>query len=224
MKNKFYKNLWFWMLIISVTLFAVNIGLAIKFNGSDVANIFTAISGWVSGVYTLFIGIIAYNQSKQYKKDVERNERYVDIVVESVKVVNHSLAGNVLGRICVPKDTTLFGKYRFLITLFAYQENPIFDVNIEQVYKDNKVLVSYDLIQPMQKGEYGRTFLCKNEFMQLVAEIPLNDNLRGKYNLNIKFKNQYEDIFIKELEIYLGNGGVVTKINQGKSAFLDINL
>lgn len=219
--KKWQKALLIIGIIFSCLLFIVNIVLASLFPTCG-ANIFTAISGWVSGVATLIVGIFAYTQARKYKTEAEEKERFIDIVVESVKIVGHLLPTNVIGRKCVPKDSNLFGRDRFLITLFAYQDNPIFDVNIEKTLKADATLVQYDLIQPMQKGNYGRTFLCKNEFMQLTAEIPTKDDLCGQYTLILRFKNHYGDLFQKELYVRLRSDflGKVAKVTQGKTVLI----
>lgn len=214
------KKWWPTILIITfgIALLIVNICVLIYVDcrRSDWLALF---SGWVSGVSTLIVGLIAYTQAKKYKNDAEEKERFVDLVVESIKIVEHFLSNNVIGRPCVPKDASLYGRKRFLITLFAYQENPIFDVRVEKTLKEDAVLVEYDLIQPMQKGDYGRTFLSKNEFMQLTAEIPNKDNLSGQYTLFLKFKNHYGDIFQKQIYVRLRSdfSGKIAKVTQGKT-------
>ena len=73
-KKKFYKNLWFWLLIASILFFVTNIVFSIIFRGSDGSNIFTAVSGWVSGVATIALGLIAVVQNRKYK---EENDRFL---------------------------------------------------------------------------------------------------------------------------------------------------
>ncbi len=73
-KKKFYKNLWFWLLITSILFFVTNIVFSIIFRGSDGSNIFTAVSGWVSGIATIALGFIAVVQNRKYK---EENDRFL---------------------------------------------------------------------------------------------------------------------------------------------------
>lgn len=216
------KSMWVWLIIIGALLLCGNI-LVILFVKKDCrSDWLTLISGWVSGVSTLIVGIIAYKQSKHYKIDADAKDKFIDVVIESVKVVEHSLPYNVIGRKCVPQDSNLFGRYRFLITIFAYKDNPVFDITAEKTLKDNKLLVPYDLIQPIQKGDYGRTFLCKNEFMQLVAEIPKNDNLNGQYKIVLRFVNQYGDYFQKDICVQLRNdfSHKVARVTQTKAILI----
>lgn len=73
-KNWWKKN-WKWLCICSsILIFLINIILASIFK-QEGANIFTAISGWISGVATLAVGIIAYRQSEKYKLENARYEK-----------------------------------------------------------------------------------------------------------------------------------------------------
>ena len=58
---------------ILVLAVLVNIGLAIVFPGDNGANIFTAISGWISGIATIVLGVIALVVNAKYKED---NDEY----------------------------------------------------------------------------------------------------------------------------------------------------
>ena len=60
--------------IIVTVIFIINIILSIKFRGENGANIFTAISGWISGISTIVLGVIALYVNAQYKKD---NDNYL---------------------------------------------------------------------------------------------------------------------------------------------------
>lgn len=67
MKNKteFYKRWWFWVIIILALL--LNVGFALL-SPSNNANIFTAVSGWISAIATIVLGCIAVWQNKRYKE------------------------------------------------------------------------------------------------------------------------------------------------------------
>lgn len=75
MTKSFYKKLWFWLTIIAILLCVGNILLA-HFYRDTAANIFTAISGWVSGIATIALGVIAVIQNKKYKKENENFELF----------------------------------------------------------------------------------------------------------------------------------------------------
>ena len=58
-------------IIIAGLAFLANIILAFVFPNCA-TNIFTAISGWVSGIATIILGVIAFRQNKKYKKENDR--------------------------------------------------------------------------------------------------------------------------------------------------------
>ncbi|MBQ3234783.1 MAG: hypothetical protein IJA97_01320 [Clostridia bacterium] len=77
-RKKIHKSLFSILTCVSIGIIvavsiAVNICFAYKFN-NQYANLFTVISGWISGIATLSIGIIAYVQSHKYQKE---NEKFV---------------------------------------------------------------------------------------------------------------------------------------------------
>lgn len=47
----------------------INVGLAIVFHGDSGANIFTTVSGWISGIATIVLGIVALFVNASYKKE-----------------------------------------------------------------------------------------------------------------------------------------------------------
>ena len=67
--KKFIKKHWAFILIsISILVCILNLVFAsIFYNAAP--NVFTAISGWVSGIATIVLGCIAFWQNRQYKKD-----------------------------------------------------------------------------------------------------------------------------------------------------------
>lgn len=70
-KKPFYIQLWFW--IIWLVLCAINIICSIIFD-DKMSNLFTSISGWVSGIATVVLGIIAVRQTDRYE---ESNNTYL---------------------------------------------------------------------------------------------------------------------------------------------------
>ena len=73
-KCLFYKKWWFWIIISSI-LCCVNIAYAIwGCKTTNKSDILTAISGWISGVATLGVGLIAYRQNKVYKEENDKIE------------------------------------------------------------------------------------------------------------------------------------------------------
>ena len=62
---------WIRLLIIAAILLVLNTIYAIWGCDNNKSNMLTLISGWVSGIATVFIGVIAFKQNKKYKADSE---------------------------------------------------------------------------------------------------------------------------------------------------------
>lgn len=69
--KKWYKNIGIWLIVFGVALFVVNIVFACIYDENG-TNIFTAISGWVSGIATIILGVIAIVQNRKYKRENDR--------------------------------------------------------------------------------------------------------------------------------------------------------
>ena len=93
-KCLFYKKWWFWIIISSI-LCCVNIAYAIwGCKTTNKSDILTAISGWISGVATLGVGLIAYRQNKVYKEEndkIEELHRQCDWRKEQKEIVELSI-------------------------------------------------------------------------------------------------------------------------------------
>ncbi len=72
LKKPFYARGLFWAL--ASILFAANMIYA-TLHPAEVPNIFTALSGWISGIATVILGIIAYSQNAKYE---EANTTYLN--------------------------------------------------------------------------------------------------------------------------------------------------
>lgn len=72
MKN---KNINVLLIVGTLILMLINIGMAIIYHGENGANIFTTISGWISGIATIVLGVIALLVNAEYKKE---NDIYLE--------------------------------------------------------------------------------------------------------------------------------------------------
>lgn len=53
------------------------------------ANLFTAISGWVSGIATIILGYIAISQNKRYKEENDEfTEKQADLIEKQIELLN----------------------------------------------------------------------------------------------------------------------------------------
>lgn len=66
----------------------------------DNSNLFTMISGWISGIATIVLGIIAIFQNKYYKKVQDDLENRIDVIVENVIESSSDIEKNFMYRIC----------------------------------------------------------------------------------------------------------------------------
>lgn len=223
MKNKWYKNKWFWLwgaiCIIILGALGGNIAilLCLKKAAQEQSAWLTLFGGWLGFLATLIVGLIAYCQSKKYKEEAEQQYRFIDLIVEKVEVTKYGLASNVLGRQCLEKEWC--GTLRFLVRVYSVLDNAVFDFKIARLLKGEKIIVTYNWKQPIQRDQHGKSFLIKNEFDDIVAEIPKDDDFNGKYTLILQFKNQYGDIYEKAITTYLANNflGKVKSFTQGKT-------
>lgn len=202
--NKKKSNFIFWLVLTIVILSCIgNILYAIFATSSRTTNVLTAISGWISGVATLVIGIIAYLQNKKYQDIEEIKEKYIDVVVESVWIDTIKFPQGQMLRQVLFKDITILSGNAFYLRLFNYTEKPIFDIKIKSlIMGDNQF--DYDDIQPIYKDGYGRSFLTKDNSIMLLATIPkdnLNDN---NCTIIIEMKNQYDEVYQKEISFKYG--------------------
>ena len=65
----------YFIIAATILLMIVNLVLSIIFRGDSGANIFTTISGWVSGVATIVLGLIALWVNARYKNE---NDIYLE--------------------------------------------------------------------------------------------------------------------------------------------------
>lgn len=220
MKNAWYKNKWLWLcLFLGLILLVGNIVLLVCLQNfqQEQSAWLTLFSGWIGFFATIIVGLIAYGQSKKYKEEADQQYRFTDLIVEKVEVVECGLSSNILGRRCLEKEWS--GTSRFLVRVFSVLDNAAFDFKITKLLKGDKVIVAYDWEQPIQRDQHGKSFLIKNEFADIVAEIPKDNGFNGKYKLILQFKNQHGDTFEKEITAYLANNfaGRVKCFMQGKT-------
>lgn len=83
------KNTKTFLIFLSVILLAIiNIILSVIYRGNSGANIFTAISGWISGVATIILGLMAFYQSKKYKIENDRTIEAQKLLINKIKQEN----------------------------------------------------------------------------------------------------------------------------------------
>ncbi len=140
MKKPFYKTLWFWLAIGSILLFIANIICAIIFRGTCGANIFTAISGWVSGIATIVLGLIAVWQNRKYK---EANDKFSaeqkNILKDQKDLLKEQ--GEILGAFSNGQQdlawrNLIYQLYNSFLSTLLQQKNQLLDCTFEKIYND----------------------------------------------------------------------------------------
>ena len=212
--RKLIRKWWFWC-IFAALVFVANVLYAIFAPESDIkASLLSTMSGWVSGIATIVIGVIAAIQSQQYNKIREEQERSVDLVVESMQIVNHPVPGNVLGR----EFTNKLCNNKIALLLYNINDKPIFNIKAVELRCDKETLI-YDLCSPETKDMYGKSFLIKNEKFHLHIGF-VNEKYTGECSLKITFENQYGDLYEKVVDFWLENNVCYRKEKQGKTRLI----
>lgn len=134
--NKKKATIIFWIILAIVILACIgNIMYAIFAKSSKTTNILTAISGWISGVATLVIGIMAYSQNKKYKEAEELKEKYADVIVESVWIDSIQIPQGQMIRQVLFKDVKKVSGNAFYLRIFNYSDKPIFYSRFTPIYR-----------------------------------------------------------------------------------------
>lgn len=202
--KKILSNWLFWLAIGLLVLFIANLAYGIwGCNGDDnnKTNYLTIISGWISGLATLAVGLIAYKQARKYKKQEIMAERNVDVFAECIEYPYTAvdLPSKRLGKkwsITEGKDYE-YKYFRFFV--YNYLDNCVFDLNIKQLTFDENTFY-YDKLDKIERDIYGKTVMIKNDLMFLVGELPYNKNSIGDYEILLTFKNQYGDTYEKTVK------------------------
>lgn len=173
-QNKpFYKKWWFWIII--GLILCGNIAVLIWVQNTDLkANLLTLISGWVSFIATLLIGVIAFRQSKDYK---EENDRAIEKQYSFEKF-------KILAEDCRNYITELrhhFDEFRrefyYKIAISYFNEiirlkNPQF-TNIEEINLQRKLSEFYELFK--ERCAFLSEFLKRNILNSALQEKVLQD-------------------------------------------------
>lgn len=144
------KALWIVLVVIAVCSFIVNVVLSCVYSNIN-ANIFTAISGWVSGLATFFVGVIAYKQSKQYTFESKRREMIDrieaerrDFILEFLEIVKYNQYSDALIVLCnsFQVSTKLSRHYDYTFKVSELRDKLVGYRNVVQTYSyipDNMV-------------------------------------------------------------------------------------
>lgn len=166
----FYQKWWFWFTI--VLLICSNFTCLLISDKSLQSSIIAIIGAWVSGIATIFIGVIATRQNKRYKQDSDEHikKQYDFEVYKQIIEIRTNYVENIkkqLNSFCENFDFA-FVTSRLAKLQVLFQENPLmsdtsepseildFQARLKLHYLDLKQAVMDD----WNKQEYTETF-CK---------------------------------------------------------------
>ena len=174
------------LIILAVLLLIVNFAFATKYLGEDGANLFTTISGWISGIATIVLGVIALYVNGQYK---EENDNYLS-KQEELTWKSEKRAAIELYREQIVRCYKNFIEFNFADLLYQLllnhekPEGPIYDVALINKISAEKHNLFFNLT------------ICKYYFS---SKAELFDAHSRYLNLLFKMIDDYEKmIFDKE--------------------------
>lgn len=223
---------------IGIIIAIINIVFAIIFRGENGANIFTAISGWISGVATIFLGIIAVLQTKKYKMETDCSIEFQNQLFEKIRKENEQ--GNEMAYRQFEADK--INRYEYQIDSFTdYLErnaNSI-DIKIRFIdYTSNRTYANFHLnllqiYNDLQKKRIKISFIpLKNDLRdnldkQIESYVNLIDELRcfEKRKLNgTRINEILEEMQIKHTDIYLSSLKYLNFLRQLRDKVMDFKI
>ena len=212
------------VVLLSVAIL-VNIGLAIIFHGDSGANIFTAISGWISGLATIVLGVIALVVNEKYKKD---NDNFI-LKQEELFWKEEKKTAIEVYREQIIKCHDDFLKYHYadvLSSMFADEnkpESPIYDLARLSKIRSEKSNMFFELgicryyinFKSELLESYGRYLSLLEKMIRSYNEIVEKRNYETIVELEktyIEVTNNF-NIHIAEINLFLS----VTLPNKKKS-------
>lgn len=190
MKKPLYRRPIIWVVII--VLFIGNIVFSINYPCSN-PNVFTTISGWISGFATIILGIIALFQNEQYKLQSDlSNERIEELTVKPEVIIDHYVSFKAESSlpllIAAPKA--------------SYADNYFFKLktlNLPVICFTVRSISIYDSSSNIIKRYAGDGLLCN------MHDITLCESY-SEFYLEISIPSEYKDIDIKaEIELCYEN-------------------
>ena len=191
-KTELYKQWWFWLIIIG--LFVTNVICAIKSNNSN-ANLFTAISGWVSAIATVVLGCIAVWQNKRYK---ELSDNMTDLMImpdffsPKAKGEQRKISGD-----------QSYNQFEFALAddksdfpmissgMLVLINPPIINLKILKIKCSDKT-ISYN------QDDGKSLFLPNTEGFSIKLQIPTEFTVvDNKYEITFEYENAYGNHYIK---------------------------
>lgn len=219
MKQRFYKLWWFWLITISTVLFIGNVIVLICLKGDSQSAWLTLISGWVSGISTIVLGIIAVWQNSKYKQEndsflKEQNDfawknNYAEMYKRFLNQLNANWAE-------IKKSSPQKLKVLFLDKLRnnSYNEYDVINSEYSGTFVSFIVtLRSCFIINELHRKLYDKVILFNYSIHTLMAyfdsvssnEVIFNSEICNKYveDATSKYNNLYDAVHTYEQKINL---------------------
>lgn len=219
----FYNRLWFWFLIAGIVI--LNFLLLLFKNKNLIGVICTIISGWISGIATIFIGIIATIQNKKYKEEnddfmnkqynfekskiiLENRKHYINEINEQIKKFvknnNYKDASIYLAELLLMKQNKMSSD-----SLTQPQDLYRISIELQSDYVNLRNLIGRDVIESNEKKNLINdldnyyisyaTFIEKLDYSNLQQQIEFNNSKIGNLHLElIKSFRNYIDFLDKD--------------------------
>lgn len=163
MKKKFYKNLWFWLIIGGALLFVANILVLVLVKDARQSAWLTFISGWVSGFATIALGLIAFWQNKRYK--IEN-----DVFLNEQQRINSELAQEQSNLLWRKSQYDIYKSYRdeYLENEKEFIKYSVSEISFQIIGTDNQLRATANthIIEKCIRSNITRllAFLIENNF------------------------------------------------------------
>lgn len=205
------------LIIITVLLMIVNFTFAVHFHGEEGANIFTTASGWISGIATIVLGVIALYVNAQYKKEndgylIKQDEMawknqekdtislYRDQVVKCYNnfITDYNYADILYQILCdEEKPESPIKNIALLNKIQCEQFNALYSLSICRYYFDTKG----ELFKSYQKYLSALSEMIDNYKLMVFDKDHFNkaENIQGLYVDVIRLFNQH----VSEINVFL---------------------
>lgn len=183
------KNLFWVWIIIGVVLFAGNLTLALVGKYDIKSDILTVISGWVGGIATIFLGLVAFKQNKDYTLFVNK-QGIVDMFREEY---NRLLS-------CVSKYSNFNFLTEFILEL-QWNEFTKKEDDIKELYFLRKCNGLLNVVNQGANEIQTFDYIPLEKKAALVKTIELIDYINKNYYDLIKYANYRNKLHDKIMEI-----------------------
>lgn len=203
-KKPFCKSLKFWI-IFAITLFVVNMLLSFVFH-DKYSNVFTAFSGWVSGISTIALGGLALWQNKQYKTlaDDYNDTLLMPELYTSTELFDIYASKPFFVKVKgILPNISEVEKKEFRVFLL---KGPIVDLCVKNATIDNKIYL-FDSSYKFTLKDESKPFTIQFELPKEIT------NSEHNILLSLEYENIYSTRYEKKICIMINSDNSIQSIN-----------